>query len=93
MTSTPAAQACRAWGWKTSVPLHRRSRPYDPDLPPRRFRSRFRLRRVAQLKGSAINLDQIPADLMSQIRKSKALDWLIHHVEIVDLDSLEFLSA
>ena len=30
--------------------------------------ARFRLRRVAQLKGSAINLDQIPADLMSQIQ-------------------------
>ncbi|PLL12217.1 methyl-accepting chemotaxis protein [Tabrizicola sp. TH137] len=30
--------------------------------------ARFRLRRVAQLKGSAINLDQIPADLMAQIQ-------------------------
>ena len=30
--------------------------------------ARFRLRRVAQLKGSTLNLDQIPADLMSQIQ-------------------------
>ena len=27
--------------------------------------------------------DAVP-ELMAQIRKSKALDWLLHHVEIVD---------
>jgi trigger factor len=27
--------------------------------------------------------DLVP-DLVAQIRKSKALDWLLHHVEIVD---------
>jgi trigger factor len=32
--------------------------------------------------------DLVP-DLVAQIRKSKALDWLLHHVEIVDTEGHE----
>lgn len=34
----------------------------------------------------AYEANDLVADLMAQIRKSKALDWLLHHVEMVDTD-------
>ncbi len=58
----------------------------DDDLDAEYERIAVQVQQKAKQVKRAYEANDAVTDLMSQIRKSKALDWLIHHVEIVDLE-------
>ena len=58
----------------------------DDDLDAEYERIAVQVQQKAKQVKRAYETNDAVTDLMSQIRKSKALDWLIHHVEIVDLE-------
>jgi trigger factor len=58
----------------------------EDDLDAEYERIAVQVQQKAKQVKRAYEANDAVTDLMSQIRKSKALDWLIHHVEIVDLE-------
>ncbi len=58
----------------------------DDDLDAEYERIAVQVQQKAKQVKRAYEANDAVTDLMSQIRKSKALDWLVHHVEIVDTD-------
>ena len=58
----------------------------DDDLDAEYERIAIQVQQKAKQVKKAYEANDAVTDLMSQIRKSKALDWLVHHVQIVDAD-------
>ncbi|MCX6519076.1 MAG: trigger factor [Actinobacteria bacterium] len=58
----------------------------EDDLDAEYERIAVQVQQKAKQVKRAYETNDAVTDLMSQIRKSKALDWLIHHVDIVDLE-------
>ena len=58
----------------------------DDDLDAEYERIAVQVRQKKQQVKRAYEANDAVTDLLAQIRKSKALDWLLHHVEIVDPD-------
>jgi len=58
----------------------------DDDLDAEYERIAVQVQQKAKQVKKAYEANDAVTDLVSQIRKSKALDWLVHHVEIVDAD-------
>lgn len=58
----------------------------DDDLEAEYQRIAMQVRQKPAQVRRAYETNDAVTDLVAQIRKSKALDWLIHHVEIVDPD-------
>ena len=58
----------------------------DDDLDAEYERIAIQVQQKPKQVKKAYEANDAVTDLVSQIKKSKALDWLIHHVEIVDLE-------
>lgn len=58
----------------------------DDDLEAEYGRIALQVRQKPAQVRSAYERNDAVADLVAQLRKSKALDWLVHHVELVDPD-------